>query len=164
MPALAAPIDMTQHMRTIKLASLLVLSAIASCSDPPTESAPLTKKETRIGKTGNVIQTITLDPAAPAPGENVTVRSVITNRGSSAIQLSARVCGLDYAGSLELTWPPEVLKCGAYSSQTSLAPGDSIVGHDIMRVSSAPGRYVLEVRHALSPETWVDLPVEVRRK
>jgi hypothetical protein len=87
---------------------------------------------------------------------------MIVNDGASPVALSSRVCGLDYEGSLELTHPPEVLKCAGVSQASTLAPGDTARVGDLMRVASAPGTYTLRVRHALDPERWVSLEVVVR--
>lgn len=104
----------------------------------------------------------TLSPGTPSSGANVTVRSVIVNVGRESVMLESRMCGLDYGGSLGLTHPPEVLKCAAYSMTALLLPGDSVVTSDLMRVSATPGSYELRVRHALSPEAWLSVPVMVR--
>jgi hypothetical protein len=104
----------------------------------------------------------TLSPGTPSSGENVTVRSVIVNVGRESVMLESRMCGLDYGGSLGLTYPHGVGKCAAYSITGLILPGDSVVTSDLMRVSSAPGSYELRVRHALSPEAWVNVPVTVR--
>jgi len=116
----------------------------------------------RVGRIGNLVQTVTLSPAVPVSGENVLVRSVVVNRGASPVALAARICGLDYAGSLELEWPAAVTKCAGYSMHPNLAPGDSLVVADVMQVGSPPGRHRLRVRQSLDPETWVALSVEVR--
>jgi hypothetical protein len=49
-----------------------------------------------------------------------------------------------------------------WSNQRTLAPGDSVVGEDVMQVTSPPGTYQLRVRHLLDPERWVTLRVVVR--
>jgi hypothetical protein len=110
---------------------------------------------------GHLVQRVTLSPAAPAPGQNVSIRSVISNTGFLAASLSSRVCGLDFGGDLKLTWPPNLGKCAAYSMSGDLAPADSVLGFDTMRVDSPPGEYTLRVRHALSPEGWYELRVRV---
>jgi hypothetical protein len=110
---------------------------------------------------GGLVQRVTLSPAAPAQGQNVSIRSVINNAGPLAVTLSSRICGLDFGGDLKLSWPPELGKCGGYSMRGDLAPADSVLGFDTMRVDSPPGEYTLRVRHALSPEGWYELRVRV---
>jgi hypothetical protein len=110
---------------------------------------------------GGMIQRVTLSPTAPVSGRNVTIRSVIVNGGPDNVSLSSRICSLDFGGTLKLTWPPELAKCAGYSMQQDLAPGDSVVGHDVMRVDSPPGEYTLRVRHALVPDAWYELDVLV---
>lgn len=150
-------------MRPLRIIPLVALGVALACSDSPTraDGDPLGKR-TPIDKTGDLVQTLTLDPSRPRSGENVRIRSVIENRGDKSVQLSSRICGLDLEGTLELGWPPDVLKCAGYSSRQSLAPGDSIVDVDIMRVTSPAGGYVLKVRHSLDPEAWIELDVKVR--
>jgi hypothetical protein len=151
-------------MQPIRTAAFLALIAFLSggCRDTPTDSGSPSDGTALVGRFGSLVQTITIEPAAPAPGENVVIRSVIVNRGSRVVTLSSRLCGLDYDGSLELAWPADIGKCRAYSGRDELAPGDSVVGHDLMEVTSPPGRHLLRVRHALEPEAWAELSVNVR--
>jgi hypothetical protein len=107
-------------------------------------------------------QRVTLVPATLVDGRDVEVRSVLFNSGAAPMVVTSRICGLDYSGTLSLTHPPEVLKCAGYSAQGTLAPGDSVVSADLMRVSSPSGQYELRVRHALTPDHWVVMPVVVR--
>lgn len=109
-----------------------------------------------------LVQSVSLRRAALLGGNDVEVRSVITNTAAAPVTLVSRICGLDYSGSLELVEVPGVLRCAAYSSTVVLAAGDSVVATDHMRVASAPGTYVLRVRHALVPEFWATLPVTIR--
>lgn len=141
---------------------VVVGSLILGCRSAPTQSEALGDGTALVGRFGNLVQTVTITPASPASGENVSFRSVIVNRGSAPAAMTSRICGLDFGGTLELAWPPRIGKCGGYSSTGALAPGDSIVGHDLMQVASPPGRHGLRVRHALSPDTWVELSVDVR--
>jgi hypothetical protein len=114
----------------------------------------------RIGP--NLEQRVTLTPAEPQVGENVTIQSVITNRGTQAVPLSSRICGLDLGGDVQLTHPPGIGFCAGHSTSGSLEPGASRESADIRRVSSLPGTHTLRVRHALQPELWVELSVVVR--
>ena len=106
-----------------------------------------------------VEQAVTLSETTVRTGDTLWVRSVVRARGDSAVALWARICGLDLEG-LELHDP--FGRCAAYSMQTQLAPGDSLVQVDQRLVTSAPGDYTLRVRHVVQPDTWVELPVRVR--
>jgi hypothetical protein len=107
-------------------------------------------------------QTVTVEPSQPAALTNVTIRSVLTNRGTSPVVVESRICGLNYAGTLVLSHPPEVMKCAGYSMSGTIAPGDSVVTSDLMRVMSRAGSFTLRVQHALKPEGFVDVAVKVR--
>lgn len=143
-------------------AKVLALALLGACQQSATPTAPsgsLAAGRVEALLPGGLAQTVTIEPASPGSGSEVTIRSVVVNRGTESVTLVSRICGLDYGGTLALTNPPAVLKCAAYSRQGALAPGDSVVTADLMRVSSPPGTYELRVRHALTPEAWVTLPV-----
>jgi hypothetical protein len=107
-------------------------------------------------------QRVMLSPAEPAAGEVVQIHSVITNRGTTPIELESRICGLDLGGDLQLNLPTGILVCAGYSMGGAIAPGESRESTAIRRVSSPAGTYTLRVRHALRPELWVELRVRVR--
>lgn len=141
----------------------VLLSCVAlACAGPATSPGDRASEHSRLVLANGLEQYVLLMPSAPATGENLTIRSVITNRGAQPVELESRHCGLDFAGDLALDWPPEIAKCGAYSGHDLLQPGDSVVTYDLMRVSSPPDRYRLRVRHALAPEAWAELSVVVR--
>lgn len=145
------------------LATLVLLAALANgCRNTPTDADTSGEGIALVGRFGTLVQTVTITPASPAPGENIQLRSVVVNRGNRVVTLESRICGLDFGGTLALEWPANIGKCAGYSMRGELAPGDSVVGHDVMEVSSPAGRYRLQVRHALAPETWLEIPVEVR--
>lgn len=144
----------------IALLAAVLAAACTSTGAGPDEGAP--SDGAKVVLPGGLTQQVTVMPASPVSGTNVEVRSVIANEGAAPVALTSRICGLDYAGALELTHPPEVMKCAGVSQSGSLAPGDSAVVHDIMRVTSAPGTHELRVRHALDPERWVSVEVVVR--
>lgn len=129
-------------------------------SDPPPLAPPSAQVPTMI--TSTLAQRVTVTPAQPATGTNVTITSVLTNRGSAPVSLESRICGLNYAGQLTLTHPPEVMKCAGYSMNAPLAPGDSVVTSDLMRVTSGAGTYTLRVQQAVRPEGWAEVRVQVR--
>lgn len=150
-------------MTCSRLLTALSIVSIAACSGvssaPPQQFA---EGSIRVEFPGGLVQRVRLIPAVLVDGRDVEVHSVLLNDGSAAIELSARICGLDYAGTLDLSHPPEVLKCAGHSGTATLAPGDSVVGSDLMRISSPAGTYELRVRHALAPEQWASLQVVVR--
>jgi len=107
-------------------------------------------------------QVVVITPREPRKNENISVRSTLYNRSNAAMQVVARICGLDFGGTLRLTHPPEVMKCGGYSTNGSLAPGDSIVGGDLMRVAADAGSRVLTVQHAIQPARSASVTMQVR--
>lgn len=149
-------------MRAARASALIVLFAAFGCGDAPTQSASASDGTARVGRLGDIVQTVTLTPASPRSGETVSIRSAIVNRGSAPVPLTSRICGLDFEGSLDLAWPLEIGKCGGYSMHDALVPGDSVVTYDLMQVTAPAGRHVVRIRHALTPETWVELDVHVR--
>lgn len=151
-------------MHTPRSFLLVALAAVAACSSGPSSSPETRGAEGRAQASlpGGLLQRVTLQPAVLVDGRDVEIRSVLINQGSAPVAVTTRMCGLDYAGALELTHPPEVLKCAGFSATSTLAPGDSLVDGDLMRVASAPGEYELRVRHVLDPEKWLSLRVIVR--
>ena len=150
-------------MVTVSMLSATLLASGAACTSGT--SAPvdqIAEGSVRVVLSGGLVQTVSLVPAIPPEGRNVRVYSVIVNSGAQPVALQSRICGLDYAGSLTLTEPPEWAKCVAYSRSVAVAVGDSVVVSDLMRVSSAPGQYELRVRHAIDPAHWVSMQVVVR--
>lgn len=149
-------------MRAARATAFIMLSAAFGCGDTPTQAASPRDGTARVGRLDDMVQTVTLTPASPRSGETVSIRSAIVNGGSAPVPLTSRICGLDFEGSLDLAWPPEIGKCGGYSMRGALVPGDSVVTYDLMQVTSPAGRHLIRVRHALDPETWVELDVHVR--
>ncbi|MBK6489452.1 MAG: hypothetical protein IPF98_21940 [Gemmatimonadetes bacterium] len=146
-------------VRVVTLATLFAACSSASTTNPDGASA---NGAANVNVTATVSQSVSLSPVSPTSGTNVTVRSVLTNRGTSSFELDSRVCGLDYAGSLSLTLPPGLLQCLAYSQRRTILPGDSVVTLDYQRVVSPAGAYTLRVKHAVQPEAWAELQVQVR--
>jgi hypothetical protein len=105
-------------------------------------------------------QTVQVIPGQPMAGREVQILSVVSNRGSSSVAVQSRMCGLDLAGDVALVM--NYLRCAAYSMSGQLAPGDSVTDGDMRVVSSPPGHYTLRVRQLLQPETWVEIPLDVR--
>lgn len=140
---------------------ILAASLLAGCRGT---TAPETMLDgnASVVRLGSLQQTVRIEPAEPASGQNITIRSVLVNTGSAPIDLSSRLCGLDYAGALALAEPQGFAKCAAYSMHGLLGAGDSLVVVDLMAVAAAPGRHTLRVRHALAPSLWAELRVGVR--
>lgn len=158
---------MRKIVRPLMLSTLL--AAVAACGGSRTTGADGRPDELSSGQlkqtldvTNTLSQTVTVSPPNPVQGSNITIRSVLTNRGGASADVESRFCGLNYAGTLTLTHPPEVMKCAGYSMQSTLAPGDSVVTQDLMRVTSGAGSYSLRVQHALSPSAWAEVSVQVR--
>ena len=139
-----------------------LLALVAGCSTgAPTASLSSESDVTRAVLPG-LEQRVTLTPSQPVTSQNVQIQSVITNRGSQAVELQSRICGLDLGGDLELTFPPDFGVCAGHSMHGTIAPGESRGGSELQRVASKPGTYTLRVRHALQPELWVEMRVVVR--
>lgn len=155
-----------RHLALLLAAPLLTLASCSSSGatrvDDDSPDGALGQAQLAIPGSGGLVQVVTVSPSQPKALTNVTIRSVLTNKGASAMAVESRICGLNYAGTLVLSHPPEVMKCAGYSTSATIAPGDSVVTEDLMRVMSREGRFTLRVQHALKPEGFVDVPVVVR--
>lgn len=109
-----------------------------------------------------LVQTVRVSPARPAPGDTLQITSVVRNRGTGAVEVVSRVCGLDLETDLALGDP--FGRCLAYSQQRPLAPGDSVREQESKTVLSRPGSYTLRLRHLLQPEQWISVPLAVRAR
>ena len=147
--------------RLTLIPALALTVACARPTSPVDANAEVRGSAERRAAEGLVVR-VSVEPAVAMFDTDITIRSVIVNSGSVAREVQSRECGFDYAGTLRVSGPPHVLKCMAYSGRRMIAPGDSVVGADLMRVKSAPGTYELRVRHLLIPETWVPVRVAVR--
>ena len=144
---------------------LLALSTFSPGCSPSTTPAVLSSEsDVTRGVAPGLEQRVTLTPAELMSGENVTIHSVLTNRGTNAISLQSRICGLDVESDISLPHPPDIGFCGGHSMGGSIAPGETRESTDIRRVAAAAGSYTIRVRHALQPEQWVDVRVTVRAK
>ena len=108
-----------------------------------------------------LIQTVSVTPASSAADGRVLIRSVVVNRGNSAVLFKSRVCGLDFAGTLALSEEPGLSRCGGYSMEGPLAAGDSVAIGDAMMLAVPPGAYTLQVRQSLDPDAWVSVAATV---
>ncbi len=151
-----------RHVLRSPLVPILV-AFVTGCSSTSPSAVLASEQDVRRGVLPGLEQHVTLTPAELATGENVVIRSVITNRGSRPIQLESRICGLTVAGDIRLDWPPGIGMCGGFSMSGPIAPGEARESTEIRRVSSGPGTYTLRVKHAIHPEAWVELRVAVRR-
>jgi hypothetical protein len=106
-------------------------------------------------------QVVTVRSAPLLDARDIEVRSVIINTGTAAAELTHRICGLDYGGSLVVGDIPAMMRCLAYSGGGVVQPGDSVVTTDLMRVASGTGTYTFRVRHALVPDHWAELAIRV---
>lgn len=151
-----------KHFRTLIVA--VTLPGLAACGNglgPHVQSRTSSPGLAETALTNGLVHRVSMSPS-PDSGSDIQIRSVLVNTGTQSMLLEHRECGLDLGGTLKLSWPPGIVKCMAYSGRGQLAPGDSIVGGDYMRVASAPGRHELRVRHALDPEMWTPIDVVVR--
>lgn len=144
---------MPSPMRTTLV--LLSVATLACRAEP----AALTEPKVIITPQG-LEQTVRLTPAEPAPGDTLDIASLVVNQTAAPVDVASRICGLDLETSLRLTDP--FVRCAGYSMQGALAPGDRIQGFDRRVVAGPPGTYTLRLRHLLSPDVWVDVPVTVR--
>jgi hypothetical protein len=108
-----------------------------------------------------LVETVQLSPENPTTGEWLTITSVVSNRDSQSVAVSSRVCGLDFQSATAFPAAP-VPHCATYSMSSTLQPGDSITGEDVLIVKASAGRYILRVRQMLDPEAWVEVPVLVK--
>jgi hypothetical protein len=141
-----------------------VLALVAGCSASTTPAILSSESDVTRGVAPGLDQRVTLSPTTLVTGENVTIHSVITNRGSNAISLQSRICGLDIESDMPLPHPPDIGFCGGHSMGGAIAPGETRESTDIRRVSAAAGSYTLRVRHALQPDRWVEMRVAVRAR
>jgi hypothetical protein len=142
-------------VRRLPYATAVALFLGLAC-DPRQPVAPAGARQVTVQ---GLEQTVQLFPAEPAQGEELHILSVVVNRKSDSAAVQSRICGLDTKGDLELTGAR--FMCAGYSIDAALAPGDSVTGNDFRVVASAPGQYTLRVRHLLTPDTWVEVPVVV---
>jgi hypothetical protein len=155
---------MMLHPPTNRVAVLAaVLALVAACRSATTTPAARSGDSdvTRAVQPG-LEQRVTLTPAELVTGQNVTITSTITNRGTQPVALESRICGLTLGGDIRLDPPPGIGFCEGFSMGGTIAPGESRESSTIKRVASAPGAYTLRIKHALQPELWVEMRVVVR--
>jgi len=131
------------------LAAAVALT-LAACSSGSTE--PVTGPLTRQGEA--VEASLRQNVEVGIKGDTVTINSVVRNVGTAPVSVETRICGLDVDPSI--AWADDV-RCGGYSMTTSLAPNETITATDRRRLVGAPES--VRVRHLLSPEVWVTVPL-----
>ena len=124
---------------TLMLLVLATPAVLAAC-DGQTLLAGDERMDARTDEVvqAGLLQSVTVRSAPLLDQRDVEVRSVLTNTGSSALALTSRICGLDYAGTLAVSEIPGLMRCLAYSGQGVLAVGDSVEVSDLSRVA-CPG-------------------------
>ena len=130
-------------------AALLITTMGALCTAPSTQG---------------LVQTVRIEPAEPHPGDQITITTVVTNTGPIPKACTFKICGLLFAGDLEVSEVPGTFRCQAYSSQQQLAPGESVEAVDTKVVDSPAGTYALEVRYLLDPAMSQRITVRVLSK
>ena len=145
----------------VAAAGALVGALLAACSGDATLPAdftqPLLIRETGPGA---LVQTVHLSASTLRQGETLRIRSVITNEGTAAVPLVSSICGLQLETRLQFA--PQA-RCAGYSMGGTIAPGASREEHDGGEVVSAPGVYVVRLRHMLEPERSVSFRIAVTR-
>lgn len=154
----------TRHQNLLGRLIPALVALVAGCSASTTPAILSSESDVTRAVAPGLDQRVTLSPATLVAGENVTIHSVITNRGTEPISLQSRMCGLDIESDMSLPHPPNIGFCGGHSMGGTIAPGETRESTDIRRVSAAAGSYTLRVRHALQPERWVEMRVAVRAR
>ncbi len=98
---------------------------------------------------GDLEQEISLSDLTPAPGDTLTIESIVTNSGDVQ-EIESRICGLNITGNLE--WKYAGPDCDGYSKRGPLAGGEKVTSWQSIVVTSQPGDYRLEIQHLLEPE------------
>lgn len=146
-----------------RLISILGLTLVPACAanspvDAGDDGGP--SREARAVGPGGLEQrlTVVVDPEEfREPGfHTLLVKSNVTNTGSAAVPVTARVC-LFFDSDVQITAQADrfepLVSCGAVEATTRLAPGASVGSMELRyRIRSGPGLYTVRVRHALSPE------------
>ena len=141
------------NKRSLVLASVIAFLAGCDLNEPGASAIP---------GWPDLEQVVRVTPKEPTSGDTLRIVSVVTNRGSDAVRITARVCGVTLGGDLQLEWPPGIVTCAGYSSTGALGPGDSSVESTVRLVASPAGVYQLTVQHLLEPDFLVSMQVRVR--
>lgn len=154
---------MISHNRVFRGTALtgavLFAAALIGCTANPTDPGLQPEHVVQESVGAGLIQTVRITPTRPAPGDTITVHSVVHKRTGTAVTVQSRTCDLDLEGNLDLRDP--FGRCAGYSMERTLAPGDSVVTGTQRVVESGSGSYTLRVRHLVSPEVWLSVQVEV---
>ena len=109
-----------------------------------------------------IVQTLQLLNPGLRVGDTLKLRSILRNVSDKPVTVEYVNCELDLEGDLRTEAP--LILCFAYSSETTLAPGQQIVGDLQRRLASGPGRYTIRVKHLLNPDVWVPAELTVRAR
>ena len=140
---------------------VLAVSALA-CGDSGTEPVAFPDAATYTFEVGDgIIQTVMLDPASPFTGDTMSLRSTIQNAGDSTIQVSLKLCGLIFGGSLAFRDGFEV-RCAGDSFHGAMNSGETAILLERLIIESDPGQYVLTMQHLLHPSLVASLTIVVQ--
>lgn len=149
-------------MRILTLAAVLVLAACAGGS--PAIPDPV---ETTFVSNG-LEQEITVTPVGPEidpRGKMFHLKSRLINRGDAPITVRVVTCWLDPEVNLRTraTFIAFAIPgCIQGPTEYTLAPGEASNTVWFTGEIERPGRYTIEVRHALDPEFWGKIEVVAR--
>lgn len=142
-------------------AVLLALALAGACGEETAIGPTLPLEPDPSSPPAGLSQSVTVEPAAVPRGGTIAVRSVVRNTGTAPREVTTTLCWMGLGGELRWSYPPESVRCAGYSSQFTLAPGDSTIGYEHVRVDSPPGTYTLTVRHLLAPAASASVQVRV---
>lgn len=149
--------------RAVAALALVVAGVVAAaCGEATAVGDTLPLEPDPRSPPAGLSQSVTVEPATVPPGGTITVRSVVRNTGVAPREVTATLCWMGLGGELRWSYPPGLARCAGYSTQLTLAPGDSLLGYERVRVDSPPGTYTLTVQHLLEPAAWATVQVQVR--
>jgi hypothetical protein len=149
-------------MRILTLAAALVLAACSGAGPvipDPVESTFLSNGLEQEIKVAPVPETV--DPR----GKMFQLTSRLINRGDAPVTVRVVTCWLDPKENLRTraTFSAYAIPgCIAGPTQYTLAPGEASNTVWFTGEIERPGRYTIEVRHALNPEFWGKVEVVAR--
>lgn len=146
---------------TLLTGAAILAAVVIGCSADPADPGIQPEQGVVQEPVGaGLVQTVRVTPATPARGDTITIVSVVHKQTGAAVEVQSRICDLDLGGDLTLADP--FGRCGGYSAQGTLSPGDSVVAATQRVVESGQGRYTLRVRHLVTPDVWLPVRIDVR--
>jgi hypothetical protein len=137
-----------------RLRSAIAVSVVlVACSN----NLPLTETD-QVGPPG-LLQQVFVDATTIHQGDSLTVRSVMRNRGTSAVTVEiGEIGGCGDAGivvtGLSFQTRPDTAACAGGLLDVPLQPGDSIVAVTVTPpVTSQPGDYTLVAHQVRTPNS-----------